>query len=86
MTDQPSTKKNILILYDHHEIHVKTIADYLASFHRFSRHNVRRQPPRASASGGQGYVRWEERESLRQRKSSVIATTINATVRPIQMP
>ena len=35
-----NTKKNILILYDHHEIHVKTIADYLESFHRFSRHNV----------------------------------------------
>lgn len=35
-----NTKKNILILYDHHEVHVKTIADYLESFHRFSRHNV----------------------------------------------
>jgi hypothetical protein len=35
-----NTKKNILILYDHHEIHVKTIADYLESFQRFSRHNV----------------------------------------------
>jgi hypothetical protein len=33
-------KKNILILYDHHEIHVKTIAGYLESFQRFSRHNV----------------------------------------------
>jgi hypothetical protein len=35
-----NTKKNILILYDHHEIHVKTIADYLESVQRFSRHNV----------------------------------------------
>lgn len=35
-----NTKKNILILYDHHETHVKTIADYLESFHRFSRQNV----------------------------------------------
>ncbi len=35
-----NTKKNILILYDHHEIHVKTIADHLESFQRFSRHNV----------------------------------------------
>jgi hypothetical protein len=35
-----NTKKNILILYDHHETHVKTIADYLESFHRFSRHRV----------------------------------------------
>jgi hypothetical protein len=35
-----TSKKNILILYDHHEIHVKTIADYLESFHRFSRHNI----------------------------------------------
>ena len=33
-------KKNILILYDHHETHVKTIADYLESFYRFSRHNI----------------------------------------------
>src|SRR6185503_13293933 len=33
-------KKNLLILYNHHETHVKTIADYLESFHRFSRHNV----------------------------------------------
>lgn len=33
-------KKNLLILYDHHETHVKTIADYLESFRRYSRHNV----------------------------------------------
>src|SRR5437879_12399666 len=33
-------KKRILILYDHHETHVKTIADYLTSFQRFSRHDV----------------------------------------------
>ena len=35
-----NTKKNILILYDQHEIHVKTISDYLQSFHRYSRHNI----------------------------------------------
>jgi hypothetical protein len=35
-----NSKKNILILYDHHETYVKTIADYLGSFHRYSRHNV----------------------------------------------
>ncbi|MBI3822217.1 MAG: hypothetical protein HY289_06000 [Planctomycetes bacterium] len=33
-------KKRILILYDHTETHVKTITDYLESFHRYSRHNV----------------------------------------------
>ena len=40
MTSHPCDKKRILILYDHHEIHVKTIADYLHSFHRFSQHDV----------------------------------------------
>jgi hypothetical protein len=33
-------KKNLLVLYDHHETHVKTISDYLDSFQRYSRHNV----------------------------------------------
>ena len=28
MVEPMNTKKNILILYDHHEIHVKTIADF----------------------------------------------------------
>ena len=40
MVEPMNTKKNILILYDHHETYVKTIADYLESFHRYSRHNV----------------------------------------------
>ena len=33
-------KKNLLVLYEHRECHVKTISDYLQSFHRFSKHNV----------------------------------------------
>ncbi|MSQ95531.1 MAG: hypothetical protein EXR98_13360 [Gemmataceae bacterium] len=40
MIGNNDAKKNILILYDHHETHVKTIADYLESFQRFSRHNA----------------------------------------------
>src|SRR5437899_12120667 len=40
MVAAANTKKNILILYDHHETYVKTIADYLESFHRYSHRNV----------------------------------------------
>jgi hypothetical protein len=29
-------RRRILVLYDHHWLHVKTIADYLAAFHRYS--------------------------------------------------
>jgi hypothetical protein len=37
---ESAAKKNILILYDHHGMPIKTIAHYLESFYRFSRHNV----------------------------------------------
>jgi hypothetical protein len=40
MIDNSADKKNILILYDQHETHVKTTADYLESFQRFSRHKI----------------------------------------------
>ncbi len=40
MIDNQDGGKSVLILYDHHETHVKTTADYLESFHRFSRHKV----------------------------------------------
>ena len=40
MMGNDAAKKNILILYEHHEVHVKTISDYLQSFQAFSRHNV----------------------------------------------
>jgi hypothetical protein len=32
-------RRRVLVLYDHHWTHVKTIAHYLESFHRFSRHD-----------------------------------------------
>jgi hypothetical protein len=40
MPDQAGTKKNILIVYDHHGMHIKTLAYALESLARYSRHNV----------------------------------------------
>jgi hypothetical protein len=40
MFDQDRSKKRILIVYDHHGMPIKTMADSLESFYRFSRHDV----------------------------------------------
>src|SRR5687768_16532381 len=33
-------RRRVLVLYDHHWMHVKTVVHYLEGFHRFSRHAV----------------------------------------------